>query len=61
MVDVFGPFIVASKSVSLGHGDLLTIIDQIVGKDYGFRLVIASLLLLLNIAVVARFVRQSKD
>ena len=61
IVDFFGPFMVASRSVAPGHGDVLTIIDHIFGREFHFRSVVGLLLLLLNIIAVALVTRKSSD
>lgn len=60
-LDLLGPIKIASKSVAMGQGDLLTIVDYIIGKDYSLRMVTALFLMIINIAVVILLTRNSKD
>jgi len=63
LIDLLGPFKVASKigNIAYGSGDILTIFEYLVGKEYEYRIIVAALLLLLNIVIVAFITKKSTD
>lgn len=59
MIDIFGPMLVSKDNVSEGFSDIFTITTSLFGSQYKFLLAI--FLLILNIFIVDRILKNSKD